>query len=123
MDTDMHVAMFRESGCVGHFAKLLHEVFPPEGPEARFIAESREKAGWGVLQLLRLFMVRGENGTSHNQAAFFRAGAAQALLDMSFHPGLPVPIRVAALKSTADLIANNPPIQEQFAALQLHQGV
>lgn len=111
--------MFRESGCVGHFAKLLHEVFPPEVAEARFIAESREKAGWGVLQLLRLFLVRGENSTSQNQAAFFRAGTAQALLDISFHPGLPVPIRVAALKSTADLIAKNPPIQEQFAALQL----
>jgi hypothetical protein len=119
MDTDVCTAMFRESGCVGHFAKLLHEVFPPEVPEARFIAESREKAGWGVLQLLRLFLARGENSTSQNQAAFFRAGTTQALLDMSFHPGLPVPIRVAALKSTADLIANNPPIQEQFAALQL----
>ncbi|KAM0708727.1 hypothetical protein Q7P35_005380 [Cladosporium inversicolor] len=111
--------MFRESGCVGNFANLLHEVFPPEVLEARFVAESREKAGWGVLQLLRLFLVRGESSTPHNQAAFFRAGAAQALLDMSFHPGLPVPIRVAALKSTADLIANNPPIQEQFAALQI----
>jgi hypothetical protein len=111
--------MFRESGCVGHFAKLLHEVFPPEGPEAQFIAESREKAGWGVLQLLRLFLVRGENSTVQNQAAFFRADIAQTLLDMSFHPGVPVPIRVAALKSTADLIANNSPIQEQFAALQL----
>lgn len=63
MDTDTHLAMFRESGCVGHFAKLLQEVFPPEVPEARFIAESREKAGWGVLQLLRLFLVRGENST------------------------------------------------------------
>ena len=111
--------MFRESGCVGHFAKLLHEVFPPEVPEARFVAESREKAGWGVLQLLRLFLVRGENSTPQNQTAFFRAGTTQALLDMSFHPGLPVPIRVAALKCTADLIANNLPIQEQFAALQL----
>jgi hypothetical protein len=69
--------MFRESGCVGHFAKLLHEVFPPEGPEAQFIAESREKAGWGVLQLLRLFLVRGENSTVQNQAAFFRADIAQ----------------------------------------------
>jgi hypothetical protein len=111
--------MFRESGCVGHFAKLLQEVFPPEVPEAQFVAESREKAGWGVLQLLRLFLARGETSTVQNQAAFFRAGIAQTLLDMSFHPGLPVPVRVAALKSTSDLIANNPPIQEQFAALQL----
>jgi DNA repair exonuclease SbcCD ATPase subunit len=111
--------MFRESGCVAHFAKLLQEVFPPEVPEAQFVAESREKAGWGVLQLLRLFLARGENSTLQNQAAFFRAGIAQSLLDMSFHPGLPVPVRVAALKSTSDLIANNPPIQEQFAALQL----
>ena len=111
--------MFRESGCVGHFAKLLQEVFPPESPEAQFVAESREKAGWGVLQLLRLFLARGETSTIQNQAAFFRAGVAQTLLDMSFHPGLPVPVRVAALKSTSDLIANNPPIQEQFAALQL----
>lgn len=111
--------MFRESGCVGHLARLLAEIFPPETPEARFIAESREKAGWGLLQLLRLFLPHGESSTLQNQSAFFKAGTAQALLDMSFHPGLPVPVRVAALKTTADLISNNAPIQEQFAALQI----
>lgn len=111
--------MFRESGCVSQLAQLLREVFPPATPEARFIAESREKAGWGLLQLLRLFLTRGEKSTIQNQTAFFRAGIAQTLLDIAFHPGLPLPVRVTALKTTADLIALNPPIQEQFAALQI----
>lgn len=111
--------MFRESGCVGQLAQLLREIFPPATPEARFIAESREKAGWGLLQLLRLFLTRGEKSTIQNQTAFFRAGIAQTLLDISFHSELPLPVRVTALKTTADLIALNPPIQEQFAALQI----
>lgn len=116
---DKTTAMFRESGCIGQLAQLLREIFPPATPEARFVAESREKAGWGLLQLLRLFLARGEKSTIQNQTAFFRAGIAQALLDISFHPGLPVPVRVTALKTTADLIALNPPIQEQFAPLQI----
>ena len=109
--------MFRESGCVAQLAKLVGQAFPAEDGEAAFLSQSREKSTFGLLQLLRLFLAPGESSTAQNQAAFFRAGMAQTLIDLAFTPDLPVPIRTAALKSTADLIALNHPLQEAFAAL------
>lgn len=110
-------AMFRESGCVAQVAQLLQQAFPSDLLEAAFLVQSREKASWGLLQLLRLFLAPGESGTAQNQAAFFRAGIAQTLIDLGFSSTLPVPIRTAALRSAAALIEVNPPLQEQFAAL------
>ena len=109
--------MFRESGCVAQLAQLLEQVFPSSTPEAAFILQNREKSAFGLLQLLRFFFVPGESSTSQNQAAFFRAGTGQMLIDIGFSAQLPIPIRTASLKCVADLIASNPPIQETFAAL------
>lgn len=109
--------MFRESGCVTQLAKLLEQAFPSEDGEAAFLAQSREKSAFGLLQLLRLFLPPGESSTPQNQAAFFRAGIAQILIDLAFSAELPIPIRTAALKCTSDLIAFNHPLQEGFAAL------
>ena len=109
--------IFRESGCVKQYEQLLHEAFPPETPEAAFIAQSREKATWGLLQLMRLFLVPGDASTAQNQSAFFRAGISQVLVDIGFIAALPSTIRSSALKSAAALIEANPPLQEQFAAL------
>ena len=109
--------MFRESACVTQLAQLLQQAFPPTEREAAFVTQSREKSAFGLLQLLRLFLVPGESSTAQNQAAFFRAGTAQILIDMSFEADVPIPIRTAALKCTAELVANNAPLQENFAAL------
>ncbi|KAF2163651.1 hypothetical protein M409DRAFT_68268 [Zasmidium cellare ATCC 36951] len=109
--------MFRESGCVAQLTKLLAEAFPPEDSEAPYVAQSREKAAWGLVQLLRLFFSPGETSTPQNQTAFFRAGTAQVLIDLGFTGSLPSPIRTSALKAAAALIESNPPLQEQFAAL------
>ena len=112
--------MFRESGCVTQLAQLLQQAFPPadDMPEVPFVTQSREKSAFGLLQLLRLFLVHGESGTAQNQAAFFRAATAQILIDMGFaSDALPPPIRTAALKCAAELIARNAPLQEAFAAL------
>ena len=73
--------MFRESGCVAQLAQLLTQSFPPASSEPAFVAQSREKAAWGLLQLLRLFFAPGEASTPQNQVAFFRAGVAQVLID------------------------------------------
>jgi len=108
--------MFRESGCVTQLSRLLAEAFPPSEPESVFAAQARERAAWGLLQLLGLFLEAGETSTAQNQAAFFRAGAAQVLSDLGFSAELPTPIRVLALKGVASLIASNPPLQEAFAA-------
>jgi len=109
--------MFRESGCVNQMVQLLRQAFPPASPEAPFIAQGREKAAWGMLQLLALFLEPGEPGTAQNQQSFFRAGTTQVLIDLGFTSGLPTPVRASALKSIALLITNNPPLQETFAGL------
>ncbi|RMY62231.1 hypothetical protein D0865_00571 [Hortaea werneckii] len=109
--------MFREGGCVTQMVRLLAEAFPPDEEEAAFVAQGRERAAWGLLQLLGLFLEAGESSTPQNQAAFFRMGSAQVLLDLGFCANLATPLRILALKCTAALIASNPPIQEAFAAL------
>jgi intracellular protein transport protein USO1 len=109
--------MFRESGCVTQMAQLLQQAFPPSEQEAPYAVPNREKSAFGLLQLLRLFFVAGESSTPQNQASFFKAGTAQILIDLGFEGRLPTPIRAAALQCAADLIANNAPLQESFAAL------
>ena len=109
--------MFRESGCVAQLAQLLQQAFPPSDQEAAFVLQSREKSTFGLLQLLRLFLFPGEPSTPQNQTALFRAGIAQILIDLGFSSALPIPIRMTALTCTSDLIANNAPLQENFAAL------
>ncbi|RMY60767.1 hypothetical protein D0865_01346 [Hortaea werneckii] len=111
--------MFREGGCVTQMVRLLAEAFPPDEEEAAFVAQGRERAAWGLLQLLGLFLEAGESSTPQNQAAFFRMGSAQVLLDLSFCANLATPLRILALKCTAALIASNRPIQEAFAALTI----
>ncbi|TKA70637.1 hypothetical protein B0A55_05743 [Friedmanniomyces simplex] len=109
--------MFRESGCVSQMIQMLGQAFPPSTQEAAFLAQAREKAAWGLLQLLGLFLEPGETSTAQNQAGFFRAGTAQVLIDLGFVTELPPPIRTLALKCSAALIASNSPLQEAFAAL------
>lgn len=109
--------MFRESGCVSQLVRLLQDAFPPAAHEAAFVAQGRERAAFGLLQLLTLFLEPGEAGTLQNQAAFFRAGTAQVLIDLGFCADLSTPIRTSALKCAAALIALHPPLQESFAPL------
>lgn len=110
-------AMFRESGCATQMVRLLSEAFPPDEDEVAFVTQGRERGAWGLLQLLGLFLESGESSTAQNQAAFFRVGAAQVLIDLGFCADLPTPIRILALKGASQLIACNPSIQESFAAL------
>ncbi|EMD01169.1 hypothetical protein BAUCODRAFT_567079 [Baudoinia panamericana UAMH 10762] len=111
--------MFRESGCVAQMIRLLQEGSPPEDLESAYVRQGREKAAWGLLQLLALFLEPGERISAQNQTSFFRAGAAQVLIGLAFSAELPPPIRTLALKDAAALIAANAPLQEAFAALQV----
>ncbi|KAK4898507.1 Vesicle-mediated ER to Golgi transport protein [Elasticomyces elasticus] len=114
--------MFRESGCVPQLTSLLRECFPPSpltSEEPRYVAQAREKAAWGLLQLLALFLEPGEIGTAQNQLAFFRAGTGQVLIELAFTAEVPAPIRGLALRSAAVLISDNAPLQEAFAGLTI----
>ncbi|USW53579.1 hypothetical protein Slin15195_G068980 [Septoria linicola] len=108
--------MFRESGCVTQLVQLLQQSFPAED-ELAFNTQAREKAAWGLLMLLRLFLIPGEASTPQNQTAFFRAGTAQVLIELGYSTAIPPPVRASAVRATAALIDGNPPLQEQFAAL------
>lgn len=107
--------MFRESGGPSQIANLLSQAFPAGG-DASFVQQNRAKNSWGLLQLLLLFLVPGDPSTASNQAALFRSGICQALIDLAFHNGLDVRIRASSLKGASALISNNAPLQEQFAA-------
>lgn len=109
--------MFRESGCVSQLAELLAQVFPASISEPAYTTQSREKSAFGLLQVLRFFFAAGEPSTPQNQVAFFRTGIAQTLIDIGFSSDLPVRIRMASLRCAAELIANNPTLQENFAGL------
>jgi hypothetical protein len=111
--------MFRESGCVKQLHQLLAATFPPDPAEGPLLAQNREKATWGTLQLIKLFFATGESNTPPNQTAFYQVGIAQLLSDIAFSALVPQPIRAAALETVALLISRNPPIQEQFAGLQV----
>jgi outer membrane murein-binding lipoprotein Lpp len=111
--------MFRESGCVKQLHQLLVATFPPDPAEAGLLAQNREKATWGTLQLMKLFFTAGESNTPPNQNMFYHAGIARLLCDISFSALVPPPIRASALETIALLIAGNPPLQEQFAGLQV----
>lgn len=108
--------IFRESGCVAQLVQLLQQSFPAED-ELPFNTNSREKTAWGLLMLLRLFLVPGEASTPQNQTAFFKAGIAQVLIDLAYSIAIPPPVRASALRAAAALVEANPPLQEQFAAL------
>jgi len=107
--------IFRESGCVAQLVQLLQQSFPAED-ELPFNTNSREKTAWGLLMLLRLFLVPGRRALP-NQTAFFKAGIAQVLIDLAYSIAIPPPVRASALRAAAALVEANPPLQEQFAAL------
>lgn len=111
--------MFRESGCVKQLHQLLTATFPPDPAEGALLAQNREKATWGTLQLIQLFFATGESNTPSNQTAFYQVGIARLLCDIAFTAFVPQPIRAAALETVALLISRNPPLQEQFAGLQV----
>ncbi|GAB7366147.1 hypothetical protein MBLNU230_g7709t1 [Neophaeotheca triangularis] len=115
-------SMFRESGCVAQLKQLLGQIFPSED-DAPFVTQSREKGGWGVLALIGLFLVPGENFSAQNQTAFFRAGTAQTLIDLGFAENIAPPVRAAALKDAALLIQANAPLQESFASMTVYVSI
>ena len=111
--------IFRESGCVNQLVHLLAQAFPPAAEESPFASKSREKSAFGLLQLLRLFLVPGEQTTLHNQVTFSRAGIGQTLVDLGFSSELSSPIRTVSLQCAADCISLNAPLQESFASLTI----
>ncbi|KAF2643622.1 hypothetical protein P280DRAFT_467618 [Massarina eburnea CBS 473.64] len=116
---------FRETGGVARFAQLLPggaKKRKPRGPleeEDDWVSPQADKNVWGLLAILRMFLVRGSTSTLPNQNAFHKHGLLQQTLNMAFDSSSALPIKVEALNTCADIIRGNARIQEGFAQLQV----
>jgi hypothetical protein len=115
-------SLFRESGCVPKLAELLQTAYAPiEGDaEAHTLPNTqRDKNIWGLLAVIRLFLVSGSVGTNINQKTFEKHGLLQQVLDITFKDFTEAPIRAEALYTCADMIRGNPDLQAGFAQFQV----
>jgi len=90
---------FRETGWVKKLSSLLGEAIReqdlPDGV-AEWDQPQRDKNVWGLLAVLRLFLVRGSVGTQANQTSFWQGGVLTQVLDIAFRDSFNVPIRAEA---------------------------
>jgi chromosome segregation ATPase len=112
-------ALFRESGCIPRLIELIKQASTPPEEENEFSRSDREKNAWGLLAVLRLFLERGELGTKQNQDVFWRSGVLHLVLTLAFDERAAPHIRMNALKTCADAIIFNAPLQEAFASFQV----
>ncbi|KAL8736930.1 MAG: hypothetical protein Q9181_002195 [Wetmoreana brouardii] len=114
--------LFRESGWMKKLATLLSDVLKeqnaPEGV-AEWAQSQRDKNVWGLLAVIRLFLLRGSVGTQTNQRSFWQSGLLVQVLEISFHGSIDMNIRAEALVTAADLIRGNAQLQEAFAQLDV----
>jgi hypothetical protein len=95
---------FRETGGVARCAKLLPGAKKPTKPrvsgddEEDWVSPQCEKNIWGLLAILRMFLVQGSTSAKANQIAFAKNGLLQQVLDMAFDHSTAVPIKVEVRK-------------------------
>ena len=92
---------FRETGWVKKLANLLSEAIKeqdqPDGV-AEWAKPQRDKNVWGLLAVLRLFLIKGSVGTQANQVSFWKSGVLTQILDIAFHDSFDVTIRAEVSK-------------------------
>ncbi|RAR09804.1 intracellular protein transport protein (UsoA) [Stemphylium lycopersici] len=115
----------REMGHVGRFAALLPGGKKPKKArssmeeEDDWVSPQSDKNVWGLLAIMRMFLVKGSPGTLQNQNVFQQHGLVRQLLNITFDPATTMPIKIEALNTCADLIRGNARIQEGFAQEQV----
>lgn len=115
---------FRETGGVARFAALLPGGQKSKKPNAatekdEWASPQKDKNIWGLLAILRMFLVKGSTSTLPNQNAFQKHGLLQQALNIAFDKSTTIPIKVEALYTCADMIRGNARLQEEFAQLQV----
>lgn len=97
---------FRETGFVKNLARLLSEAIReqdlPDGVE-EWARPQRDKNVWGLLAVLRLFLVTGSIGTQANQLSFWQSGVLTQVLDIAFRESFDIPIRAEVSKDHANI--------------------
>ncbi|EMD93500.1 hypothetical protein COCC4DRAFT_133194 [Bipolaris maydis ATCC 48331] len=115
----------REMGHVARFSALLpggkkpKKARPTVEGEDDWVSPQSDKNIWGLLAIMRMFLVKGSPGTLQNQNVFQQHGLVRQLLNIAFDPSTAMPIKIEALNTCADLIRGNPRLQEDFAQEQV----
>lgn len=115
----------REMGHIARFTTLLPGVKKQKKPRANpededdWTSPQSDKNIWGLLAIMRMFLVKGSAGTPQNQTAFQKHGLLRQLLHVAFDPATVMPIKIEALNTCADMIRGNPRLQEGFAQEQV----
>ncbi|KAL2004133.1 hypothetical protein VTN02DRAFT_6597 [Thermoascus thermophilus] len=116
---------FRETGCVKRLVKLLADATREQEAEEDippWILAHRDKNLWGLLAIVQIFLVRGAVSTPANQVAFWQNGVMEQVLRTAFSQEFNVKITAKALATCADLIRENPTLQEKFADIEVSWG-
>jgi hypothetical protein len=116
----------REMGHIARFAALLPGGAKKQSKprtnlneEDDWTSPQSDKNIWGLLAIMRMFLVKGSAGTPQNQTAFQKHGLLRQLLNIAFDPATVMPIKIEALNTCADMIRGNPRLQEGFAQEQV----
>lgn len=114
-------SLFRESGCTPKLAELVGEKERSnQGAEGdSWPTPQGDKNIWGLLSVVRLFLMRGSAGTPASQTIFVRHGILQRVLNLAFDATVPTAIKAEALHTCADMIRGNPDIQATFAGSEV----
>ena len=87
---------FRETGWVKKLTVLLSDALAAHYSEdgvAEWAIPQRDKNMWGLLSILRLFLVKGSVGTQANQVSFWQNGVLSQVLEFGFRDAFDVLIR------------------------------
>lgn len=115
-------SLFRESGCVLKLAELLRTTNSQTSDQMDgevWSSPQRDKNIWGILAVIRFFLVDGGVSTQPNQVAFNKHGLLQQVLDLAFGRSVEPSVKAEALYTCADMIRGNPPLQQSFAQFQV----
>jgi intracellular protein transport protein USO1 len=87
--------LFRESGGITKLSKLLST--PPKQTNGTqdddWTSPEKDKNIWGVLSIMRLFLVSGSRSTQPNQESFYKNGLLQQIINMAFDKSVNMPTR------------------------------
>ena len=89
-------SFFRETGCVPKLAELIRDAVADQDSDegvADWAKPQRDKNLWGVLAIVRLFLIPGGLGSQANQVAFWQSGILSHVLQLAFSHSTEVAVK------------------------------
>lgn len=59
----------------------------------------QDKNVWGLLAVIRLFLLRGSVGTQVNQRYFWQTGLSMEVMEVAFHPSIKLNIKSEVIQA------------------------